>query len=85
MTHGRRTLREFYTNEEPIEDFYQIFKFYFLANDIKDGIEAQRNHTKALFITLVGQAMFAKLTDLLSPCVIVDLLLVDNMVLKTHY
>ena len=57
-----------------------------LANNIKDGDEAQRNQKKALFITLVGQATFAKLKDLASPHDIVDLSLGDIMeFLKTHY
>ena len=88
MTHGKRTVQEFYSSKEPIED-HHAFKFCYLANNIKDDNKAQRierNHKKVLFIILVGQAMFAKLTDLASPCVIADLLLVNNMeLLKTHY
>ena len=53
---------------------------------IKNGDEAQRNRKKALFITLLGQATFAKLRDLASPRNIVDLSLGDIMeLLKTHY
>ena len=65
MAHG--TLQEFDTSKESIEDFHQRFKFYCMVNNIKDGNEAQRNCKKALFITLVGQATFAKLKDLASP------------------
>ena len=84
MAHG--TLREFDASKESIEDFHQRFEFYCLANSIKDGDEAQRNRKKALFITLVGQATFAKLRDLASPRDIVDLSLGDIMeLLKTHY
>ena len=52
MAHG--TLREFDANKESIEDFHQRFEFYCLANNVKEGDEAQRNRKKALFITLVG-------------------------------
>ena len=84
MAHG--TLREFVASKECIEDFHQRFKFCCLANNIKDGDEAQRSRKKALFITLVGQATFAKLRDLASPRDIVDLSLGDIMeLLKTHY
>ena len=75
MAHG--TLWEFTANKESIEDFHQRFKFYCLSNNIKECDEAQGNHKKALFITLVGQATFAKLRDLASPCVIADILLDD--------
>ena len=84
MAHG--TLREFDASKESIKDFHQRFEFYCLANNIKDGDEAQRSRKKALFITLVGQATFAKLRDLASPRDIVDLSLGDIMeLLKTHY
>ena len=61
MAHG--TFWEFDANKESIKDFHQRFKFYCLVNNIKEGDEAQLNCKKAfaLFITLVGQATFAKL------------------------
>ena len=84
MAHG--TLREFDANKESIEDFHQRFEFYCLANNVKEGDEAQRNRKKALFITLVGQATFAKLRDLASPRAIADISLDDIVeLLKTHY
>ena len=84
MAHG--TLREFEATKESIENFCQRFKFYCLANNIKDGDEAQRNRKKALFVMLVGQTTFAKLRDLASPCEITDISLDDIMVLlQTHY
>ena len=84
MAHG--TLQEFDANKESIEDFHQIFEFYCPVNNIKEGNEAQRNYKKALFITLVGQATFAKLRDSASPCAIADILLDDIMeLLKTYY
>ena len=84
MAHG--TLREFDSKKEAFKDFRQRFEFYCLANNIKDGDEAQRNRKKALFIMLVGQATFAKLRDLASPREITDISL-DNIMelLKTHY
>ena len=84
MAHG--TLREFDVNKESIDDFRQRFEFYCLANNIRDGDEAQRNRKKALFLTLVGQATFAKLRDLPSPREITDISLDDIMeLLKAHY
>ena len=84
MAHG--TLREFDANKESIEDFHQRFEFHCLANNVKEGDEAQRNRKKALFITLVGQATFAKLRDLASPRAIADISLDDIVeLLKTHY
>ena len=84
MAHG--TLQEFDANKESIEDFHQRFEFYCLANNVKEGDEAQRNRKKALFITLVGQATFAKLRDLASPRAIADISLDDIVeLLKTHY
>ena len=84
MAHG--TLREFDSTKESIEDFRQRFEFYCQANNIKDGDETQRNRKKALFITLVGQATFAKLRDLASPREITDISLDDILeLLKTHY
>ena len=63
-----------------------IFEFYCVANNIRDGDEAQRNRKKALFLTLVGQATFAKLRDLASPREITDISLDDIMaLLKAHY
>ena len=57
-----------------------------MVNNIKEGDEAQQNRKKALFITLVGQATFAKLRDLASPHAIADILLDDIAeLLKTHY
>ena len=71
MAHG--TLREFDATKESIEDFCHRLEFYCLANNIKDGDEAQQNQKKALFVTLVGQTTFAKLRDLASPREITDL------------
>ena len=64
MRMAHSALREFDVNKESIEDFHQRFKFCCLVNNIKEGDEAQQNRKKALFITLVGQATFAKLRDL---------------------
>ena len=84
MAHG--TLREFDVTKESIEDFRQRFEFYCLANNIKNGDEAQRNRKKALFITLLGQTTFANLRDLASPREITDISL-DEIIdlLKSHY
>ena len=58
--HG--TLRDFDPSKEFIEDFCDRFEFYCLANIIKGEGEALRQK-KALFVTLLGQATFAKLKD----------------------
>ena len=84
MAHG--TLREFDANKESIEDFHHRFEFYCLANNIKEGDEAQRNRKKTLLILLVDQVTFAKFRDLASPHVIADISLDDIVeLLKTHY
>ena len=84
MAHG--TLREFDATKESIEDFRQRFEFYCQVNNIKEGDEAQRTRKKALFITLIGQATFAKLRDLANPREITDISLGDIMdLLITHY
>jgi len=57
----------------PVEDFQQWFEFYYLANNIKADNEAQIARKKALFVTMLGQATFAKLRDLTNPCVVTDL------------
>ena len=81
-THG--TLRDFDSTKESIEDFCERFKFYCLANNIKGGEALRRK--KALFVTLLGQATFAKLKDLANPNEIKDLSL-DNIMglLIGHY
>ena len=58
MAHGN--LCEFDPKKESIEDFREQFDFYYLANNIRDSDENQRRK-KALFITVLGQAMFPKL------------------------
>ena len=84
MAHGN--LREFDASKENIDDFRQRFEFYCLANNIKDGDATQQNRKKALFLTLVGQATFAKLRDLPSPREITEISLDEIMeLLKTYY
>ena len=83
VTHG--TLRDFDSTKESIEDFRERFEFYCLANNIKGEGEALRRK-KALFVTLLGQATFAKLKDLANPNEINDLSLDDIMgLLIGHY
>ena len=84
MAHGN--LREFDTSKENIDDFRQRFEFYCLANNIKEGMKHSQNRKKALFLTLVGQATFAKLRDLASPREITEISLDDIMeLLKAYY
>ena len=65
-------LREFDLKKESIEDFKECFEFYCLANNVKgEGEYARRK--KALFITLLGQEIFAKLKVLTSPTPVADL------------
>ena len=63
-------LREFDPLKESIEDFRERFDFYCLANNIRGKGEAVRRK-QALFLTLLGQAAFAKLKTLASPTPIV--------------
>ena len=84
MAHGN--IREFDPTKESIEDFQQCFEFYCLANNIKTEDEAQIARKKAVFVTMLGQATFAKLRDLANPRAITDLTLADIMdVLTAHY
>ena len=84
MAHGN--IREFDPAKESVEDFQQRFEFYCLANNIKSDDEAQIAWKKALFVTMLGQATFAKLRDLANPRAVADLSL-DNIVevLTAHY
>ena len=72
MAHG--SLREFDPKKKSIEDFRERFDFYCLVNNIRDNKENLRRR-KALFITLLGQAMFSKLKVLASPTAVSDLTL----------
>jgi len=65
MSHGN--LCKFDPRKEPIEDFCERFEFYCLANNIKDTEGDAQRRKKALFITLLGQATFAKLKVLANP------------------
>ena len=84
MTHGM--LREFDPSKESIEDFRERYDFYCLANNIRGEGEAAVSRKKALFLTLVGQAAFAKLKTLASPRPISELTLDEIMEhLVGHY
>ena len=72
MVHGN--LREFDPKKESIEDFRERFDFYCLANNVRDTEENQRRK-KALFITVLGQATYAKLKVLANPTSVSDLTL----------
>ena len=72
MAHGN--LCEFDPKKELIKDFCERFDFYCLANNIRDTDENERRK-KALFITVLGQATFAKLKVLLNPTSVSDLTL----------
>ena len=72
MAHGN--LREFDPKKESIEDFRERFDFYCLANNVRDTEENQRRK-KALFITVLGQATYAKLKVLANPTSVSDLTL----------
>ena len=83
MAHGNLF---FDASKENIDDFRHRFEFYCLANNIKDGDATQQNRKKALFLTLVGQATFAKLRDLASPREITEISLDEIMeLLKAYY
>ena len=84
MAHGM--LREFDPSKESIEDFRERYDFYCLANNIRGEGEAAVSRKKALFLTLVGQAAFAKLKTLASPRPISELTLDEIMEhLVGHY
>ena len=78
------TLRDFDPSKESIKDFRDRFEFYCLANNIKGEGEALRRK-KALFVTLLGKAIFAKLKDLVNPHEIRDLSVNQIMELLGHY
>ena len=81
MTRG-----EFDLAKESVEDFKQLFEFYCLANNIKAEDDAQIARKKAVFVTMLGQATFAKLRDSANPREITDLTLTDIVgVLTAHY
>ena len=66
--------------------FNNAFEFYCLANNIKAEDNAEIARKKAVFVTILGQATFAKLRDLVNPNEIIDLFLVDIVgVLTAHY
>ena len=73
MAHGN--LREFDPKKESIEDFRERFDFYCLANNIRENNEENIRRKKALFITLLGQATYAKLKVLASPTPVNELTL----------
>jgi len=68
-----------------VEDFQQRFEFYCLPNNIKADDEAQIARKKALFVTVLGQATFAKLRDLANPRAVTDLSLSDIVEVLTAY
>ena len=68
-----------------MEDFQQRFDFYCLPNNIKADDEAQIARKKALFVTVLGQATFAKLRDLANPRAVTDLSLNDIVEVLTAY
>ena len=81
MAHGN--LREFDSSNESIKDFCERFKFYCVANNIRDDAARRK---KALFLTLLGQATYAKFKDLASPTLISELTLDEIMRhLEGHY
>ena len=63
MAHG--SIREFDPRKESVEDFYERFEFYCVANNIRPG--EGDNCKKALFLMLLGQTTFAKLKVLANP------------------
>ena len=63
-------LRKFDPKKESVEDFYECFEFFCVANNIR-GDNADRK--KAIFITLLGQETFTKLKVLASPTPVSDL------------
>ncbi|XP_043224538.1 uncharacterized protein LOC122382800 isoform X3 [Amphibalanus amphitrite] len=60
MAHGKLTAFE--PAEETFENYLQRFQFYCSANDVR-----AESKQKALFLTVVGQAVFGKIKDLISP------------------
>ena len=63
-----------------------IVGIYHLANNIKVEDEAQIATKKAFFVTMLGQATFAKLRDLANSRAVTDLSLNDIVeVLTAHY
>ena len=84
MAHG--SLKEFNPVKESIEDFQERFNFYCLANNIRGENADAARQKKAMFITLLGQATFAKLKVLASPTPVADLTLDAIMEhLVAHY
>jgi len=84
MAHGH--IREFDLTKETVDDFYQRFEFYCLANKITENDEAGQTRKKALFITMLGQTMIVKLQDLANPQDITTLTLTQVVELLTaHY
>ena len=84
MAHG--VLREFDPGKESIKDFRERFDFYCLANSIRSDGAAAAQRKQALFLTLLGQATFAKLKTLASPTPVNELSL-DQVVehLISHF
>jgi len=70
MSHGSPC--KFDSSKELIKDFCERFEFYCVANNILDDAAWWK---KALFLTLLGQATFAKLNDLASSTPISELTL----------
>jgi len=56
------SVKEFDPAKEWVEDFQQCFEFYCLASNIKAYDKAQIARKKALFVTMLGQATFERLT-----------------------
>ena len=61
MAHG--SIQESDPAKELVKDFQQRFEFYCLENNIKANDEAQIARKKALFVTILEHATFAKLIE----------------------
>ena len=85
---AHRSLGEFDATKVSIEDFKECFKFYCTANNSIRGEGDHAQRKKALFVTLLGQEMFAKLKlkVLTSPTPVADFAL-DTIMEKLlgHY
>ena len=76
---------EFDPAKELVNDFQQHFEFYCLVNSVKADDEAQIARKKALFVTMLRHATFAKLWDLANPRAVTDLSLNEIVgVLTAH-
>lgn len=84
MAHG--VLGEFDLLKESIKDFCKQFELYCLVNNICGKEEAVQIQRRALFVTLLGQATFAKLKTLENSTAVSELTLDQIMeYLMGHY